>query len=90
MHFFSTEFGNVDIGDGMECWRGYYQPLHLAKMGLSLNTVGGSTRIPKVQQLLPDFFNGKKLCKSIKPDEVAAFDASVQVAILSGEGNEKV
>ncbi|TMW61186.1 hypothetical protein Poli38472_013649 [Pythium oligandrum] len=47
--------------------------------------VGGSTRIPKVQQLLGDFFNGKEPCKSINPDEAVAFGAAVQAAILSGE-----
>ncbi|CAF2075294.1 unnamed protein product, partial [Brassica oleracea var. botrytis] len=52
--------------------------------------VGGSTRIPKVQQLLQDLFNGKELCKSINPDEAVAYGAAVQGAILSGEGNEKV
>ena len=52
--------------------------------------VGGSTRIPKVQQLLQDFFNGKELCKSINPDEAVAYGAAVQAAILSGEGSEKV
>jgi len=52
--------------------------------------VGGSTRIPKVQQLLQDFFNGKELCKSINPDEAVAYGAAVQAAILSGEGGEKV
>ncbi|GKD71422.1 heat shock cognate 70 kDa protein 2-like protein [Tanacetum coccineum] len=52
--------------------------------------VGGSTRIPKVQNLLQDFFNGKELCKSINPDEAVAYGAAVQAAILSGEGNEKV
>ncbi|KAJ0406566.1 hypothetical protein P43SY_004455 [Pythium insidiosum] len=46
--------------------------------------VGGSTRIPKVQQLLSDFFNGKEPCKSINPDEAVAFGATVQAAILSG------
>jgi L1 cell adhesion molecule like protein len=46
--------------------------------------VGGSTRIPKVQQLLSDFFNGKDLYKSINPDEAIAFGATVQAAILSG------
>ncbi|XWS28849.1 hypothetical protein CRYUN_Cryun25bG0106900 [Craigia yunnanensis] len=49
--------------------------------------VGGSTRIPKVQQLFRDFFNGKELCKSINPDEAVAHGAAVQAAILSGEGN---
>ncbi|XP_023913551.1 heat shock 70 kDa protein [Quercus suber] len=52
--------------------------------------VGGSTRIPKVQSLLQDFFNGKELCKSINPDEAVAYGAAVQAAILSGEGNQKV
>jgi heat shock 70kDa protein 1/2/6/8 len=46
--------------------------------------VGGSTRIPKVQQMLVDFFNGKPLNKSINPDEAVAFGAAVQAAILAG------
>lgn len=52
--------------------------------------VGGSTRIPKIQQLLTDFFNGKELNKSINPDEAVAYGAAVQAAILSGETHEKV
>ncbi|XXG54719.1 hypothetical protein AAC387_Pa03g2528 [Persea americana] len=52
--------------------------------------VGGSTRIPKVQQLLKDFFNGKELCKSINPDEAVAYGAAVQASKLSGIGNQKV
>lgn len=52
--------------------------------------IGGSTRIPKVQQLLQDFFSGKELCKSINPDEAVAYGAVVQAVILTGEGNEKV
>ncbi|MCH92178.1 heat-shock protein [Trifolium medium] len=47
--------------------------------------VGGSSRIPKVQQLLQDFFMGKDLCKSINPDEAVAFGAAVQAALLSDE-----
>ena len=47
--------------------------------------VGGSTRIPKVQKLLSDFFNGKDLCKSINPDEAVAYGAAVQAAILTGD-----
>ena len=43
--------------------------------------VGGSTRIPKVQKLLHDFFNGKELIKSINPDEAVAYGAAVQVLI---------
>ncbi|XP_058766959.1 heat shock cognate 70 kDa protein-like [Vicia villosa] len=45
--------------------------------------VGGSSRIPKVQELLQDFFNGKDLCKGINPDEAVAYGAAVQAAILS-------
>jgi len=52
--------------------------------------VGGSTRIPKVQQLLQDFFNGKELNKSINPDEAVAYGAAVQAAILTGQGGDKV
>merc|ERR1712106_9647 len=50
--------------------------------------VGGSTRIPKVQQLISDFFNGKEPSKGVNPDEAVAWGASVQGAILSGEGDE--
>jgi heat shock protein 1/8 len=46
--------------------------------------VGGSTRIPKVQEMLSEFFNGKELNKSINPDEAVAYGATVQAAILSG------
>eukprot|EP01111_Echinosteliopsis_oligospora_P011138 TRINITY_DN35_c0_g1_i5.p1 TRINITY_DN35_c0_g1~~TRINITY_DN35_c0_g1_i5.p1 ORF type:complete len:658 (-),score=193.83 TRINITY_DN35_c0_g1_i5:173-2146(-) len=51
--------------------------------------VGGSTRIPKVQQLLQDFFNGKELNKSINPDEAVAYGAAVQAAILTNTGGAK-
>merc|ERR1712166_657838 len=51
--------------------------------------VGGSTRIPKVQQLLSDFFNGKEPSRSINPDEAVAYGAAVQAAILSGTGSAK-
>merc|ERR1712213_17866 len=52
--------------------------------------VGGSTRIPKVQKLLSDFFNGKDLNKSINPDEAVAYGAAVQAAILTGDTSEAV
>jgi len=52
--------------------------------------VGGSTRIPKVQKLLQDFFNGKELNKSINPDEAVAYGAAVQAAILNGDESETV
>ena len=47
--------------------------------------VGGSTRIPKVQQLVKDFFNGKEPSRGINPDEAVAFGAAVQAGVLSGE-----
>jgi L1 cell adhesion molecule like protein len=52
--------------------------------------VGGSTRIPKIQKLIQDFFNGKELNKSINPDEAVAYGAAVQAAILSGDKSEAV
>ncbi|XP_068229260.1 heat shock-related 70 kDa protein 2-like [Palaemon carinicauda] len=52
--------------------------------------VGGSTRIPKVQKLLQEFFNGKELNKSINPDEAVAYGAAVQGAILRGDQSEAV
>lgn len=47
--------------------------------------VGGSTRIPKVQQLVKDFFNGKEPSRGINPDEAVAYGAAVQAGVLSGE-----
>merc|ERR1712013_497060 len=52
--------------------------------------VGGSTRIPKVQKLLQDFFNGKDLNRSINPDEAVAYGAAVQAVILTGDTSEAV
>ena len=52
--------------------------------------VGGSTRIPKIQELLKDYFGGKDLCKSINPDECVAYGAAVQAAILTGVKDEKI
>ena len=51
--------------------------------------VGGSTRIPKVQELLSEYFGGKELSKGVNPDEAVAYGAAVQGAILSGETTEK-
>lgn len=51
--------------------------------------VGGSTRIPKIQSMLSEFFNGKELNKSINPDESVAYGAAVQAAILSGDTDDK-
>ena len=50
--------------------------------------VGGSTRIPKVQSLLTEYFGGKEPSKGVNPDEAVAYGAAVQGGILSGEGGE--
>jgi len=81
-----------------DLFRGTLEPvekaLRDAKMDKSsiddLVLVGGSTRIPKVQKLLSDYFNGKELNKSINPDEAVAYGAAVQAAILTGDTSEVV
>ncbi|CAH8477237.1 unnamed protein product [Heterobilharzia americana] len=81
-----------------DLFRGTLEPvekaLRDAKMDKSqihdIVLVGGSTRIPKVQKMLQDFFNGKELNKSINPDEAVAYGAAVQAAILSGDKSEAV
>lgn len=52
--------------------------------------VGGSTRIPRVQQMIKDYFNGKEPNKGVNPDEAVAYGAAVQGGILSGEGGDEV
>lgn len=52
--------------------------------------VGGTTRIPKIQKQLSEFFNDKELCKSLNPDEAVAYGAAVQAAILSGEKDANI
>jgi len=81
-----------------DLFRGTLDPvekaLRDAKMDKSaiddLVLVGGSTRIPKVQKLLSDFFNGKELNKTINPDEAVAYGAAVQAAILTGDKSETI
>merc|ERR1711863_45759 len=81
-----------------DLFRGTLEPveksLRDAKMDKSsindIVLVGGSTRIPKIQKLLSDFFNGKELNKTINPDEAVAYGAAVQAAILTGEQHESV
>lgn len=52
--------------------------------------VGGSSRIPKLQKMLSDYFNGKELCKSLNPDEAVAYGAACMAAVLSGSKDEKI
>jgi len=68
------------------------QDAGISKSGIDeIVLVGGSTRIPKIQELLSSFFNGKELNKGINPDEAVAYGAAVQAAILSGgtSGDDK-
>jgi len=51
--------------------------------------VGGSTRIPRIQSMIKQYFNGKEPCKSINPDEAVAYGASIQAAVLSGDHMEE-
>jgi heat shock protein 1/8 len=51
--------------------------------------VGGSTRIPKIQEMLSEYFNGKELCKSVNPDEAIAYGAAVQAAILNNQDTDE-
>jgi heat shock 70kDa protein 1/2/6/8 len=71
-----------------KCMGPVEQVLKDAKMGKAdindVVLVGGSSRIPKVQALLKELFNGKELCQSIHPDEAVAYGAAVQAHILSG------
>lgn len=52
--------------------------------------VGGTTRIPRIQQLLSEYFSGKELCKSINPDECVAYGAAVQAALLTGNSDDSI
>merc|ERR1711967_70443 len=89
-----ARFEELNMDLFRKCMEPVENVLQAAKMDKSMIhevvLVGGSTRIPKVQQMLSDFFGGKELCKSINPDEAVAYGAAVQAAILSGDGSEKV
>ncbi|KAH6802381.1 heat shock protein 70 [Perilla frutescens var. frutescens] len=89
-----AKFDDLNMDLFMKCTEQVEKCLKDANMDKSsvheVVLVGGSSRIPKVQQLLQDLFNGKELCKVINPDEAVAYGAAVQAAILSGGGNEKV
>ncbi|KAM8921370.1 heat shock-related 70 kDa protein 2 [Pelodytes ibericus] len=81
-----------------DLFRGTLEPVEKALRDAKLDKgqirelvlVGGSTRIPKIQKMLQDFFNGKELNKSINPDEAVAYGAAVQAAILIGDKSENV
>ena len=76
------------------CLEPVEKALRDAKMGKSsiheVVLVGGSTRVPRIQKMLQDFFNGKGLNKSINPDEAVAYGAAVQAAVLTGDKSKAV
>ena len=82
----------------MDLFRSCLEPVERALQDAKLDKskideivlVGGSTRIPRVQKLLQDFFSGKELNKSINPDEAVAYGAAVQAAILSGDKSDTI
>lgn len=82
----------------MDMFRSTLQPVERALLDAKMDKgqihdvvlVGGSTRIPKVQKMLQDFFNGKQLNFSINPDEAVAYGAAVQAAILSGDTSSQI
>lgn len=82
----------------MDLFRSTMQPVERALTDAKIDKggihdvvlVGGSTRIPKIQKLLQDFFCGKALNLSINPDEAVAYGAAIQAAILSGDGSAEI
>merc|ERR1719262_1115759 len=86
------------IFEGMDYFRNSMGPVEkvLRDSGIDKRSVheivlvGGSTRIPKVQTLLQEFFNGKEPNRSINPDEAVAYGAAVQAAILTNQGSSQV
>ncbi|KOM28561.1 hypothetical protein LR48_Vigan549s011600 [Vigna angularis] len=88
-----AKFEEINMEVFEECMETVDRCLRDAKMEKSsvhdVVLVGGSSRIPKMQKLLQDFFNGKDLCKSVNPDEAVAYGAAVQAALLT-EGIKNV
>jgi len=88
-----SKFEEINMDFFKDCMKIVKSCLDDAKMNKSsvndIVIVGGSSRIPKVQQLLKDFIKGKELCMSINPDEAVAYGAAVQAALLS-EGVKNV
>ena len=89
-----AKFEQLNMGFFNKCMEPVEKCLKDANMEVSsvddVILAGGSSRIPKVQQLLQDKFKGKQLCKSINPDEAIAYGAAVQAAVLGGSGNGKL
>ncbi|XP_074272609.1 heat shock 70 kDa protein 18-like [Silene latifolia] len=88
-----ARFENFNIDLFEKCLEPVEDCLKAAKMRKTdvhdIVLVGGSTRIPKIQQLLQDYFDGKELCRSINADEAVAYGAASHAAILAGVGDQK-
>jgi len=89
-----AKFEQLNMALFQKCLKSVEQVLMDSKISKSqideIVLVGGTTRIPKMQQLLMDFFGGKTLCNSINPDEAVAYGATVQACLLSGNKSEKL
>jgi len=87
-------FENLNVELFRRCMKPVEQVLTDAKLSKAqideIVLVGGSTCIPKFQNMLQEYFGGKELCKSINPDEAIAYGAAIQAAILSGETGEQL
>ncbi|CAI9301609.1 unnamed protein product [Lactuca saligna] len=92
MKFSRAKFEELNMGFFVKCIQTLEACLTDAKMDKSrvneVILVGGSTRIPKVQSMLQEFFNGKQLCKRVNPDEAVAYGAAVMAEKLSGNGDD--
>ena len=89
-----AKFEQLNLPLFQKCLKSVEQVLLDSKISKSeideIVLVGGTTRIPKMQQLLSDYFGGKQLCNSINPDEAVAYGATVQGCLLSGNNSEKL
>ena len=89
-----ARFEDINMDYFNKCMEPVEKVLRDAKISKSavdkIVMVGGSTRIPKIQELLSKYFNNKELCKDINPDEAVAYGATVQAAILSGVRSNKI
>ena len=92
----SARFEDLNMDYFKKCMEPIEKVLKDAKLSKNqvdeIVLVGGSTRIPKIQSMISDYFNGKEPCKSINPDEAVAYGATVQAAILGGaaDNSEKL
>lgn len=89
-----ARFEQINVELFQKCMKSVEQVLMDSKISKAqideIVLVGGTTRIPKMQQMLSDFFGGKKLCSSINPDEAVAYGATVQASLLAGKQSDKL